>query len=411
MHILHFLARHELAASAALIVGATIASGSAAHSGFPSGLPNINIRIDTAQSKPASSPALDAEADQLFKDVPALLARRLEVLGQPRANIWPSKEAIDREAALYEKRKTANAIIPFSNRDRMLCYNLLIHRPEVGRAYFNIQADAGDMDAVKLGAFINPALIAAGEWGEERALQGEKDPVVERRRVWAMYLGSFATYTKSRAPIEKWITNEKDDEAAAFLLKALANIADRDSLPFVRKVFETTKSDERRAGALFALVEFLGTDIIPEMDKMKPEGTHTLQELAEAMKYLKEEAKGGGNKHGFVIANDSEFLMRFADLYSNPTIAWLKRKGRLEDAAVAKEEPLSPTDKAELFSSLEDGFVFGLPAIKGSLFKSIKQEDLPELLKLRSLAHYKPSSFSEGHVKTINIMIRSLRMP
>lgn len=363
-----------------------------------------------ATTKPASSPNLDEKLDDYLKKTDTWLSRRqIEYYGQPKTKLWPSKDTIDAAIKLYQERKAAGAIKPGSKRDRFFCFNLLLQDPPTGREYYEALIATPAVNGAQLLDLLFPELVVSEEWGEQRALRGAKDTDVSRRRSWARYLSNFAIYTNSRAPIEAWIANEKDDETAAFLMKALANLADPASAPFVKKQFETTKNDERRAAALFAMVEFGGYNFIPTLEKLKTDGPKTTAELKEALEYL----KSGTSKeqpHGFSVVNDPEFLLRFADLYSCPAIMWLKLRNRLDEAAVEKAEPIAKDDKDSLFDVLEESLTFGLPLVKGSLFKSLAPEDMQRLLKLRALSFYRPTEFSQGHFKTINIMIRSLRL-
>ncbi|MBI3820821.1 MAG: hypothetical protein HY286_19190 [Planctomycetes bacterium] len=358
------------------------------------------------QTKPASRAELDKETDAVISSVGSWLDRGIEVYGQARAELWPSDASIEREVNIYRLRKEAGLISSISDRDRSLSFNLLLHRPSVGREYFDLRFSSSELEARRMFSLLIPELPASDEWGELRALAGLNEKNVERRRVWAQYLDLFVIYPSSRVPIETKIKDENDDQTTRFLLRSLSLLGMRESLGFIRKIFETTKSDERRAAALFAMVEIMGNELLPELEQMHAEGPKTVAERDLGLKYLRERTSKD-NPHGIIaIENDNLFLGRFGDLYSNPTMRWLKTRRHLLD----EKAKLSDSEKSALFDTLEEGFGYGFPAVRGTLSRSVNMSDLPRLRKLRALMFYRSTTFTVEDAKTLLKIIRSLTL-
>jgi len=102
-------------------------------------------------------------------------------------------------------------------------------------------------------------------------------------------------------------------------------------------------------------------------------------------------------------------VMRFADLRSSPTMAWLGEVGRLDEAAVEKGERLSDEHKQKLFELLVDSKGFGLEAVKGALFASLAKADEPKLLRVRAAGMASPNQLAIARMRTIGIMLRHVR--
>ena len=65
--------------------------------------------------------------------------------------------------------------------------------------------------------------------------------------------------------------------------------------------------------------------------------------------------------------------------------------------------------KNELMNLLIESKGFGLEAVKGQLFISLEQSDMPALMELRKSCVYSPNTFSFGRLSTVGSFIRYLR--
>ena len=93
----------------------------------------------------------------------------------------------------------------------------------------------------------------------------------------------------------------------------------------------------------------------------------------------------------------------------SPAMVWLEKEGLLDTAKALHPIPLTPSKKNELMNLLIESKGFGLEAVKGQLFISLEQSDMPALMELRKSCVYSPNTFSFGRLSTVGSFIRYLR--
>jgi len=168
------------------------------------------------------------------------------------------------------------------------------------------------------------------------------------------------------------------------------------SIPAIKKIIERTTDDETQTKAIFAYLE-----------KIKSIGEKSSQELKASMDWIKKETNAA-NKYGVIVESDVNFISRFGDIHT-PAMVWLEKEGLLDTAKALHPIPFTAAKKNELLKLLIESKGFGLEAVKGQLFLSLEQSDIPTLLELRKSCVYSPNTFSFGRLSTIGMFIRYLR--
>lgn len=250
--------------------------------------------------------------------------------------------------------------------------------------------------------------LAAGKSGERLAVAKLKSEDLETRRMWSGYLSSFAILDESVEPIAKRFESDEDITVKANLLRAMGLLNDASASKILREQAQGATNDELQAAAMFGCVESEGFAAIRFLEGIKPIGPKAQNEKADGLKYLKEETSAE-SPNGFDVGNDHEFVARFGDLRRSPVIAWLDKKGLLEDDILEHPKKLDAKDKDELLKLLIDSKGFGLEAVKGALFLSVTPADVDQLVAIRAAVWYSPNTFSNSRTKTIAILIRHAR--
>ncbi len=88
---------------------------------------------------------------------------------------------------------------------------------------------------------------------------------------------------------------------------------------------------------------------------------------------------------------------------------WLGEHGLLKEAALKQPPVLGAAEKAELLELLIDSKGFGLEAVKGALFLSLSKQDEASLLRIRTVSFNSPNELSMPRLKTVGIMLRTIR--
>ncbi len=354
---------------------------------------------------------IEVDAAQLFSKVEPEFLRyqtQLRFYGTTLAETQPAPELVDAEVAMYRLRRSTGKLEKPGRTDALLCFNLLLHRPDVGRDYLK---ELTEVVVPGTDGFVDSAIaygtMASGSWGEQFAVAGLDHDDVSRRRFWATYLSREATVDNSATRIRDVLKSEKDSRVRASLYLALGTLIDKGSLAATKAAFEKEEDVDVRRAMVFAVTETMGRDALAWLGSLEEANPQVREQIDGSTQYLRE-GTTEDNKHGFEITNDAEFVQRFHGL-KTPAIQWLTREGFLADDAVANGKDIGDDEKAELFDALEQSLGFGLEAVKGSLFAALKPADLPRLRKLRALCAYCPNQFAQGRRQTLLIMIRSLR--
>lgn len=354
---------------------------------------------------------IDPVAAALFAKVEPEFLRyqRVVFYGNTLASTQPAAELVEAEMALYRQRKAAGTLAKANRTDALLCFNLLLHRPEAGREYLAefVKGLAPTADGFVDSAILF-AVMAAGTWGEQFAAEGLASKDLAQRRFWATFVAGDATEVATAARVRERLTAETDPEVRAALYTAQGTLLDAAAVAGLKSAFGTESTPKVRAAIAFAVTEIQGRDALPWLQALEvPEG-ELRDQVRGSIDYLRT-GTTDANKHGFEIGNDREFVERFADLHS-PAMDWLRKEGRLDETAVEAAEKFSKAKKAELFDVLDASLGFGLEAVKGSLFASLEPADLPRLRTLRALCAYSPNNLASGRRRSLLIMIRSLRV-
>ncbi len=256
-----------------------------------------------------------------------------------------------------------------------------------------------------VGDYLPIGIMAAGEAGEQVAIEHLRDKDDKIRWDWARLLSSIAIYPSSLRAITAQLKKEQRPDVRDAELRALAHIGDPAALETVKPLL-AAKDDATRAGAIFAYTELRGLAALPELQRMLAAGPESRHEIDDAINYLQTSASAQ-SPFGTTIANDSDFWDRYADL-KNPVVAWINAHRDLE-SHLAANPPLAPADKAQLFDLLADSKGFGLEAVKGSLRASLARADMSPLLRIRQSIWISPNGYSEARMSSVDILIRTVR--
>ncbi len=374
-----------------------------------------------AQDTPdPAAAALQKQIAEHFTKAVAELSRssRLKIYGETLSATRPKAETLRKEQELFAKVMATTAAKTLPAEVLMLGHNLVVFEPTLAaptgterpmtKVYLRaLIAAAADGNEQQLSALFYAAL-AAGALGEQEMVAQLDSQSLAVRKALAQFLSHAAIHPASVAPIEKRIAVETDAMVRAMLVRSLALIGMPSSAKLLRELAAKAKDDEVQAAAIFAFVEVAGFDGIAFLEGLSPTGEHAKQSLGDGLQYLKAETSAA-SKHGREVGNDEEFVMRFGDLYSCPTIRWLGQIGRLDEAAVTKREKFTDEHKKKLLDLLADSKGFGLEAIKGSLFLSLAKGDEAALLRILAASFASPDAFTQGRMKTLGIMIRHCR--
>jgi hypothetical protein len=364
--------------------------------------------------------ALQKQIAEHFTKAVAELSRssRLTIYGETLSATRPKAETLRKEQELFTKVMATTAAKTLPAEVLMLGHNLVVFEPTLAaptgterpmtKAYLRaLIAAAADGNEQQLSALFYAAL-AAGALGEQEMVAQLDSKSLAVRKALAQFLSYAAIHPASVAPIEKRIAVETDAMVRAMLVRSLALIGMPSSAKLLQELAAKAKDDEVQAAAIFAFVEVAGFDGIAFLNGLSPTGEHAKQSLGDGLQYLKAETSAA-SKHGREVGNDEEFVMRFGDLSSCPTIRWLGQIGRLDEAAVTKREKFTDEHKKKLLDLLADSKGFGLEAIKGSLFLSLAKGDEAALLRILAASFASPDAFTQGRMKTLGIMIRHCR--
>jgi hypothetical protein len=283
-----------------------------------------------------------------------------------------------------------------------LCHELIVFGTPQGLEC--LRALARQKDTV-VGDYLPVGILAAGEAGEQVAVERLRDPDPATREAWARLLAGIAIYASSVKPLTALLRQEREPAVRDGELRALAHIGDPAALPAVKPLL-AAQDDATRAGALFAYTELRGRDGLPELRRIAAIGPESKRELADAIDYLQTQTSAQ-SPFGASIINDSDFWMRFADL-KNPVVDWINAHPALE-RNLASDPPLDAADKRALFELLADSKGFGLEAVKGSLRASAARADLAPLLRIRQSVWISPNGQSEARMHSVEILIRTIR--
>jgi hypothetical protein len=333
---------------------------------------------------------------------------RITFYGTTLASTQPAKDRVEAEVKLCSERRAAGKLAAATRSDALLCFNLLLHRPDVGREYLESLVRAAKPGADRfVDAAITEGCNASEVWGEQFAVKGLKNSDVAWRRYWANWLAGEATAPETAATVRDALATETDTDVRAALYNALALLLDRKAVDAIKKALPGEKDATVQAAMVFAVAEIEGRDALAWLGSLDLKAGEVKKQIEDSTEYLRNETTDA-NKHGFEIGNDDEFVQRFGDL-NTPSITWLAKQGLLEPTAGAGNAKLSKETKAQLFDALDQSLGFGLEAVKGSLFASLEPSDLPRLCRLRALGSYCPNGMAKQRRRTLLIMMRSLR--
>ncbi len=290
-----------------------------------------------------------------------------------------------------------------------LGHNVLAHDSKAGLAFLGALHELAEAGSDELRDALFLATLVAGEEGEKLAVEELSSPIEARRKLWARYLAFGAIYRSSASRIHEVLKLEQPDEVAAFLLDALAMIGDPDSTRVVGEIMRQSTADAVQARAIFAYAELGGFDVLGELGDVKAVGPDAAHEKSEAIEWLRTNTRAD-SKHGHEVGNSDEFVVRFGDLYSCPTVKFLADQGLLAENVVKIPVRLSATQKSRLMELLVDSKGFGLEAVKGSLFLSLSSGDESVLLRIRALGFVSPNEYSMSRLNTIGILVRKIRL-
>lgn len=355
-----------------------------------------------------------------FEKVVAELTRYSELVlyGETLSATRPTDKQLREEQELFTAAMATSAARTLPTELHQLGHNLVVFEPTLPapagterpmtKAYLRALLAAGSAGSEAIQSALFLGTVAAGELGEQEMVANLGAESEATRNLVAYYLSQLAIYPSSAAPIEKRIAVETNTEIRAMLVQSLAMIGMPSSAKVVRNLAANAKEDEVQAAAVFACVELEGFPAIEFLAGLSPKGEAAKHALEDGLGYLRAETNAK-DLHGREVGNDGEFVQRFGDLRSCPTIAWLGDIGRLEEAAVTKSEPLSAEHKKKLLELLVDSKGFGLEAIKGALFASLAKEDEAMLLRIRAANMASPNRLMQGRVRTLGIMLRQVR--
>ena len=358
-------------------------------------------------------------AEHFEKVVPELSRYRgTTTYGETLSASRPGEEALRVERDLFTAAMATSAATTLPVELVQLGHNLVVFEPTfeapaaterpMTRAYLQALHAAAPTGSEQLRSALFFATVAADELGEQVLVGHLGAEPLATRTMLAQFLANAATHASSVGPIEQRIAVEPDVGVRAMLVRSLAMIGMLSSAKVVRDLAANAKDDEVQAAAIFACVEIEGFPATEFLSGLAPAGEQAKQALRDGLDYLRTETSAA-SKHGREVANDSEFVMRFADLRSSPTMAWLGEVGRLDEAAVEKGERLSDEHKQKLFELLVDSKGFGLEAVKGALFASLAKADEPKLLRVRAAGMASPNQLAIARMRTIGIMLRHVR--
>ena len=358
----------------------------------------------TGQNK-INSDSLLREIKLHFKIYPPEAQRYsgLTSYGETKASF--TKEQITKELQLADAVKKTELMLHPTMEVLDLCHNISIHSTEKGKEFLTLLNNPLEDKELRVPFYME--IIFAGEFGEQLMLKNMASTNLDWRRDCAGFLGSFAIYESSIHTIEKIILTEKDSEVQQDLIGALTFISSPTSISTIKKIIETTKDDETQAKAIFAFTELAGYDGFGYLEKIKSIGEKSSQELKASMDWIKKETNAA-NKYGVIVESDVNFISRFGDIHT-PAMVWLEKEGLLDTAKALHPIPFTAAKKNELLKLLIESKGFGLEAVKGQLFLSLEQSDIPTLLELRKSCVYSPNTFSFGRLSTIGMFIRYLR--
>ncbi|MEO9852570.1 MAG: hypothetical protein ABJH72_20195 [Reichenbachiella sp.] len=316
-----------------------------------------------------------------------------------------SSQQVDEELELFNLLKESPLLDAPSKRVFALSHNLLIHSPKQGRELLSLLNRPTENTEIISQLFLEA--LFAGPYGEEVALDNLESSNQSWSEYWAGYLNRNAIYDTSISRIMSAIQSSKNVEFQLNLLSSLMYIGSPQSVDFVKQIIDTTKNDLVQARVIFVYAELTGYQGIQVLEQVKTVGENSKSEKESSLKWLKEETNQE-NIFGTEVSNDSDFAMRFGDINS-PSMMWLENNGFLKTKMLNNPKPLSKEEKNKILDLLIESKCFGLEAIKGALFLSIKQEDMDKLLELRRLSFYSPNGYTTGRAKTLGIFIRSLK--
>lgn len=338
--------------------------------------------------------------------------------GETLSATRPDEAALRAEQELFLAAMATTAATTLPVELLQLGHNLVVFEPTLAapagtdrpltKSFLRALHAAAPRGSEQLRSALFCATVAAGDLGEQEMVAHLEAETVEARLLVAQFLSQAASYTSSVAPIEKRIASEPDSKVKAMLVTSLAMIGVPSSGKFVQELAANAKQDDLQAAAIFACVELAGFPAIEFLAGLEPAGPAAKQALEEGLQYLRAETSAT-NKHGREVGNDGDFVARFADLRSCPTIAWLGEIGRLDEAAVTKGERFGAEHKQKLLELLVDSKGFGLEAIKGSLFASLEAKDEAMLLRIRAAGMASPNRLAQARMRTLGIMIRQVR--
>ena len=377
------------------------------------------ITVGLAAQDEAAAAVQRRITEHFEKVVPELSRYRgTTIYGETLSATRPAEEALRAERELFTAAMATSAATALPVELMQLGHNLVVFEPSfeapagterpMTRAYLQALHAAASGGSEQLRSALFFATVAAGELGEQLLVAQLGAEAVATRAMLAQFLANAATYASSVGPIEQRIAVEPTASVRAMLVRSLAMIGMPSSAKLVRDLVTSAKDDEVQAAAIFACVEIEGFPAQEYLSTLSPTGEQAQQALREGLDYLRTETSPT-SKHGREVSNDSDFVMRFADLRSSPTMVWLGEVGRLHEAAVENAERLSDEHKQRLFELLVDSKGFGLEAIKGALFASLTRLDEPKLLQIRAASMVSPNHLATARMRTIGIMLRHVR--
>lgn len=355
-----------------------------------------------------------------FKTVVPELSRYggATLYGETLSATRPDEAALRTEQELFRAAMATTAASALPVELLQLGHNLVVFEPTLAapagterpmtKSYLRALLAAAPRGSDQHRSALFLATVAAGELGEQEMIANLAAEAVETRMLVAQFLSQVAIYASSAAAIEKRIPSEPDSKVQAMLVRSLAMIGLPSSGKLVRELAASAKQDEVQAAAIFAVVEIEGFPAIEFLAGLQPAGAAAKQAQDEGLQYLRAETNAT-NKHGREVGNDGDFVARFADLRSCPTIVWLGEIGRLDEAAVTTSERFGAEQKQKLLELLVDSKGFGLEAIKGSLFASLDAKDEAALLRIRAAGMASPNRLAQARMRTLGIMLRYVR--
>ena len=316
-----------------------------------------------------------------------------------------SKKQVENELNLFDEVKKSDLVNNPTKAVFALCHNILIHTPEVGKAFLKLLNKPTTDDDI-LG-FLWVEMILAGEFGEQLALDNVESNDTEWSNTWSFFLGRNAIYESSIPRIERIYHQTNDIEIKINMTNALMYISSPKSVDFIKQIIETTQNDDIQEAAMYVYIELVGFDGIEYVENIKTVGEKSKKEKEVGLDWLKT-GTSSKNKFGVGVENDTDFIDRFGDIKS-PVVSWAIKEGLLKKKSINKPKALDRKKKDELIDLLIESKGFGLEMIKAQLFLSLEQTDIDKLLKLRQMSVYSPNNYSRGRQKTIGIYVRYLR--